>query len=269
MKSTVYWRFFAVLPCWCQLGFGLSGLFLQNLFVLKQYVSREEARLLLSTPTKIIVVVSLILIISVASFLVYQNISNPNNNPPPVSASLSRVACVGDSITELTSYVSDLQTLLGDGSVVGNFGVSGATVTLSSVSPYLFDNRSDAARAFQPTTVIILLATNDARSDAFLYVYTFMQDYDYLIDKFQALDSKPQIYLVLPPPVYENNINISRNDFSQVIIPLIKQVANDTSLPIIDLYTPMLNHPEYFVDGVHPNEQGASVIANTIYQKIA
>jgi lysophospholipase L1-like esterase len=158
---------------------------------------------------------------------------------------------------------------MGNSSVVGNFGVSGATVTLSSVSPYLFDNRSDAAKAFQPTTVIILLGTNDARSDVFPYVYTFMQDYDYLIDQFQALESKPQIYLVLPPPVFENNINISRNDVSEVIIPLIKQVANDTSLPIINLYTPMLNRPDYFVDGVHPNDEGAAVISNIIYQKIA
>ncbi len=95
-----------------------------------------------------------------------------------------------------------------------------------------------------------------------------MKDYEYIISRFQSLDSKPQIYLVLPPPVYENNLNISRNDFSEVIIPLIKQVANDTSLPLIDLYTPMLNHPEYFVDGVHPNDEGTTVIAQTIYQKI-
>jgi lysophospholipase L1-like esterase len=215
------------------------------------------------------VTISLVLIISVASFLVYQNLPKPQDNPSIHSSpDLSRLACVGDSITELTSYVSELQTLLGNSSVIGNFGVAGATVTLSSVSPFLFDNRSDAAKEFQPTTVIILLGTNDARSDAFSYVYTFMKDYDYLIDKFKALDSKPQIYLVLPPPVYENNLNINRNDFSEVIIPLIKQVANDTSMPLIDLYSPMLNHPEYFIDGVHPNDKGATVIAQTIYQKI-
>jgi lysophospholipase L1-like esterase len=178
------------------------------------------------------------------------------------------VACVGDSITELTTYVNDLQTLLGNTSVVGNFGVSGATITLSSVGPYLFENASKEAMAFQPTTVIILLGTNDARTDAFPYVYTFMKDYQYLVSKFQDLESKPQVYLVLPPPVYENNLNISRNDFSEVIIPLTKQVANDTATPIIDVYSAMLSHPEYFVDGVHPNDEGAQVIAQTIYQKL-
>ena len=45
----------------------------------------------------------------------------------------------------------------------------------------------------------------------------------------------------------------------------LKQVANETGLPLIDVYTPMLDHPEYFPDGVHPNNEGAQIIANTIY----
>jgi lysophospholipase L1-like esterase len=53
-----------------------------------------------------------------------------------------------------------------------------------------------------------------------------------------------------------------------VIIPKIQQVASDLGLPVIDVYSPMLGHPEYFVDGVHPNYEGASVIAETIYQQI-
>jgi len=215
------------------------------------------------------VAIGLVLIISVASILAFQNIINAHNGSfASTSPDLSKVACVGDSITELTTYVSDLQTLLGNTSVVGNFGVRGATVTLSSGGPYLFANASKAAIAFQPTTVIILLGTNDARTDAFPYVYTFMKDYQYLVSKFQTLESKPKVYLVLPPPVYENNLNISRNDFSEVIIPLTKQVANDTATHLIDVYSAMLSHPEYFIDGVHPNDNGAHVIAQTIYQKL-
>ena len=74
--------------------------------------------------------------------------------------------------------------------------------------------------------------------------------------------------MALPPPVYENNINISNSALSEVIIPKIKQVATETGLPIIDVYTTMLGHPEYFVDGVHPNYEGAKVIAETVYQQI-
>lgn len=213
--------------------------------------------------------ICLVTVISVASILVYCNATNFNRNASVyASADLSRVACVGDSITQITSYVTNLQNLVGTNSTVGNFGVSGATVTLSSIDPYLFRNQSDDALAFQPTTVIILLGTNDARSDVFVYIDTFVMDYEYLISKFQALDSKPQIYLVTPPPVYSNNININNTDLENSVIPLIRQVANDTGLPLIDAYTPLLNHPDYFVDGVHPNDEGARVIAETIYQRI-
>ena len=52
-------------------------------------------------------------------------------------ASPVRVACVGDSITASTEYPSDLQSLLGPGYVVGNFGVNGSTVLLDSWKPYM------------------------------------------------------------------------------------------------------------------------------------
>ena len=52
---------------------------------------------------------------------------------------LARVACLGDSITEITGYPADLQTLLGNNSIVGNFGVSGATVDFNTDKPYFFE----------------------------------------------------------------------------------------------------------------------------------
>ncbi len=39
-------------------------------------------------------------------------------------------------------------------------------------------------------------------------------------------------------------------------------------LPLIDVYTPLVNHPEDFSDGVHPNAQASQIIANTIYKGI-
>ena len=52
------------------------------------------------------------------------------------------------------------------------------------------------------------------------------------------------------------------------MIPRIEQVANETGLPLINENTPLLSHPDYFVDGVHPNDEGAEVIANVIYQEL-
>jgi sialate O-acetylesterase len=75
---------------------------------------------------------------------------------------------------------------------IGNFCASGATVSLSSVEPYLLENISKYAQSFQPNTVIIHLGTNDARQDVYPYIDTFVSDYKVLISKFQTLESNPK-----------------------------------------------------------------------------
>jgi lysophospholipase L1-like esterase len=36
----------------------------------------------------------------------------------------------------------------------------------------------------------------------------------------------------------------------------------------VDMYNALLNHSEYFADGVHPTREGAAVIAANIYDAI-
>jgi acyl-CoA thioesterase I len=206
----------------------------------------------------------LIVVISAAAFF-----ANTLTSPKQASGGLVRVACVGDSITAFSGYPSDLQTLLGNASEVGNFGVSGSTVSLGSIEPYMRENATKVAADFQPSVVVILLGTNDARADVYPHTGNFTADYKLLISQFQQLESHPKIYLAIPPPVYENSINISSSHLTEEIIPKIRQVAAETGLTLIDTNTPLLNHPDYFVDGVHPNSQGAKVIAQTVYQAIA
>ena len=216
-----------------------------------------------SNRTKITVTVVLIVVVVAAAFLAY-TLTTPQQTP----GSLTRVACVGDSITAVTGYPNDLQLLFGNAWEVGNFGVSGSTVSLGSIEPYMRQNATKAAAAFQPVAVVILLGTNDARADVYPCIGNFTADYKQLISQFQQLQGHPKIYLALPPPVYENCINISSSHLADEVIPLVRQVAQDKGLPVIDTYTPLLNHPDYFVDGVHPNSEGAEVIAQTIYQAI-
>jgi lysophospholipase L1-like esterase len=192
--------------------------------------------------------------------------TSPNNQ----NGKLARVACMGDSITEVSGYPEDLQALLGNDSVVGNFGVRGATVSFGSVNPYYFTEKYPDAVEFQPTTVVLMLGTNDARTDTYELIESFVSNYKQIIEGIQTSkdSSKAQIYLVKPPPVFENDLNISSTDLANGIIPKIEQVAQELNLPIIDLYTPLLNHPEYYLDGVHLNSEGAQYIANTIYEAI-
>lgn len=191
-------------------------------------------------------------------------------NPANESASrkLARVACLGDSITESSGYPEYLQALLGADSVVGNFGVSGATVSFNSYKPYYFEAAFERAKRFEPTTVIIMLGTNDARTDYYQQIDNFVEDYTKIINSLQTLNSKLQIFLVKPPPIFNNTYDLNGTSFVEGVLPRIEQIAKAFGLPVIDVYTPLANHQEYFPDGVHPNTEGAQIIANTVYKAI-
>jgi lysophospholipase L1-like esterase len=179
-----------------------------------------------------------------------------------------RVACVGDSITEITGYPSDLQSLLGSNYSVGNFGVSGSTVLLNSWKPYMNQSEFQKALEFQPDIVIIMLGTNDDLQMLRQYNASFEQDYAELITAFQQLESRPQIWIVKPPPILSNSPDLSIPYFNEVIIPKIEDLANKMNLPVIDVFTAFGNRTDYFVDGVHPNSEGAALIASEVYKAI-
>lgn len=179
-----------------------------------------------------------------------------------------RVACIGNSITELTSYPINLQIRLGSNYRVENFGSSGATVLIDTYTPYIYQTAFFNAKNFLPDIAVVMLGTNDARTDNFKSIENFFSDYVKLISAIQGLDNKPKILLVKPPPIFDNNLGLEVTNFSEKIIPLIEDIANDLSLPIIDVYGALKDHPEYFPDGVHPNNEGASFITIEIFNEI-
>jgi lysophospholipase L1-like esterase len=202
-----------------------------------------------------------ILIISLSLVLFFEDLVRPK-------ITVVRVACLGDSITEITEYPRDLQAMLASNYIIGNFGVSGSTVLLNTFRPYLFEIAYQKAETFLPNVAILMLGTNDARTDFNVSLGSFVGDYEKLISSVQTFETKPKIYLVLPPPIFNNALNLSNDNLVTRIIPYIRQVANETDLTVIDVYSSLANHPEYFPDGVHPNNEGAQIIANVIYQAI-
>jgi len=204
----------------------------------------------------------LIMTSGIAAFYMF----NLNKNP---SEDKVRVACVGDSITGGTEYPADLWMLLASANyTVGNFGVGGSTAALDSWNPYINNSAFQEAKEFQPNIVIIMLGTNDANPLIRPNNGSFVNDYVKLVEEFQVLSSKPNIYLVKPPPIFCNGTTPSAEYFRDNVIPTIEQVANQTNLPIIDVYSALANYSEFFRDGVHPDEQGAILIANEIYKAI-
>jgi lysophospholipase L1-like esterase len=180
-----------------------------------------------------------------------------------------RVACVGDSITEGTDYPDELWMLLGANYTVGNYGVGGSAVSLDSGKPYMNESAFEEAKEFQPNIVIIMLGTNDANSLISSNNGRFVNDYIKLVAEFQALSTKPKIYLVKPPPVFSDGTVPNAEYFSSHVIPNIEKVANQINLPIINVYSALVNHSEFFPDdGVHPDIEGAKLIAYEIYKAI-
>lgn len=177
-----------------------------------------------------------------------------------------RVACVGDSLTRGTEYTLFLWSQLGSGYIISDFGVGGTTVSTASEKPYMNESAFHLAQSFQPDIVIVMLGTNDAGLNQ--TKESFIQDYTTLIGAFQALSTKPVIFIVKPPPIV-NSTALSNNRLAGTINPAIAEVAAQTGATLIDAYTPMLNYPSDYTDGVHPNADGAKIIADTIYNSLA
>ena len=194
----------------------------------------------------------------------------------PESSMLQRVACVGDSITEGTglskpaedSYPSQLSTLLGEGWEVKNFGKKSATLMKGGSLPYWNTSQYSASLNFSPDIVVIMLGTNDAKLYNWAHNVPFVSDYSALIESYKNLPSSPRIYICYPPPVYAVVAGITDTRIKNEVIPKIAQVAAKNGVEVIDIYSALSNKKALFPDYVHPNKEGASVLARAVYETI-
>ena len=154
-----------------------------------------------------------------------------------------------------------LGRLLGKEFTVRNFGVNGATLLKKGDLPYWKLKAFKDATAFGPNIVIIKLGTNDTKPQNWNQAGTeYEADLRALIAHFQKQPANPAIYLCLPVPVYQDRWGINE----KTVTPVIKKVAKDNKLPVIDLYKALSQKPEMFPDKIHPNAAGAKLMAETI-----
>jgi lysophospholipase L1-like esterase len=213
-----------------------------------------------------LLLIAIIATSTLGAVFVYMQAQTTNSQIQP---RVIKVACVGDSITANFGYPETLRELLGKNYLVGNYGLGGTTVNLDGETPYMREPIYGEAKESQPDIVIIMLGTNDAHPDLHKYNGSFVNDYITLVNAFQNLNSKPQIWIVKSPPIVNNETGLSPEFFRQNILPKIEEVAQRTGLPLIDAYTPLLGKPEYFIDGVHPTYEGAMLIADEVYKAIS
>ena len=196
---------------------------------------------------------------------------------PAAAAEKIRVACVGDSITygagvelrEKNCYPNVLFGLLGSDHEVKNFGVSGATLLNAGDLPYTKQKAYKDALAYKPNLVIIKLGSNDSKSQNCKKSDKFTEDCTALIESFQKLDSKPTIYLCTPAPAFKGNFGITEKVVKGEVKPKIESLAKNLKLTLIDVHAAMADHPKLFPDQIHPNAEGAKLLAETVHKAIA
>ena len=190
-----------------------------------------------------------------------------------------KVACVGNSITygygienrEQNSYPSVLQRLLGKGYKVGNFGHSGATLLSKGHRPYIQQEEYKKALAFAGDIVVIHLGINDTdprnwpnhRND-------FVKDYLTLISSFKKANPKARIVIARMSPLSHRHhrFESGTRDWHAEIQQAIALVAQQTNAQLIDFHEPLYHFPQMLPDAVHPNAQGAAILAQVVFGAI-
>ena len=177
-----------------------------------------------------------------------------------------KIACIGNSITEggagnyFNSWSMQLRDLLGNGYYTENLGVSGTTMSKTGDSPWWNQPQYNYTFSLNPDIILIKLGTNDSKSGNWKPV-NFKADYIDMIEKFRAMSSNPDIYMVTPAKAYSSAYTINDNTIVMKIIPILHQIAFEKAVHLIDMYKSTSYMPANFPDGIHPNSVGAKVIA--------
>lgn len=193
-----------------------------------------------------------------------------------------QVYCLGDSITygsglaeaerDNCSYPAVLGQLLGAHYEVTNYGVRGRTLLDIPQKSYRKTGYVDMVKLQQPDIIIIMLGSNDSRLERW-DAAAYKEAYTQLVQELKTIESAPVIYLMIPPeafPLADGKIiyGVSNEIIRDEIGRIIKEVAEETGVRMIDLYAVTENHPEYFADGLHPNQEGYAVVAQAVYEQI-
>ena len=193
---------------------------------------------------------------------------------------LIKVACIGNSVTygyghenpSLTSYPSQLAEMLGDDYEVGNFGKSGATLLRKGHRPYNEQEEFKKALEFAPDIAIIHLGLNDTDPRNWKYYKKeFISDYIAIIEAFEKVNPNIEIYICRMTPIFHwhHRFKKGTRDWYWEIQETIENIAyNIAEVKLIDLQETLYRRPDLMPDALHPNPEGAKLIAQRVYSAI-
>jgi lysophospholipase L1-like esterase len=149
-------------------------------------------------------------------------------------------AFMGDSITAFWSVPGM------------NLGVPGNT-TAQMLARYPSEVPGRGYRTF-----ILLGGTNDVR----YHVPSSQAIANIAAMASQARAEKMNVVLCTMPPNYENHFDF--DPAMRALNALIRQLAQREHYYLVDYYGPMVGHPEYFKDQIHPNAEGYAVMNSVL-----
>lgn len=193
------------------------------------------------------------------------------------SFAIIKVACVGASITEgvgtepraQQSFPAQLQTLLGNGYAVSNYGVSGCTLIRKGNKPYWDTKQYQEALAGLPDIVVIDLGGNDSKLVNRPFLDEYAKDCRDMIDAFRALSSHPRIILLAPIPSFQpDTTQLYSGVMKKIIIPQLQRVAYETQTEVIDMFSLFVDKAALIPDKIHPDNEGAGIYAKRLFDVI-
>ena len=181
-----------------------------------------------------------------------------------------RVACIGNSITQGSSvtYPSVLGQLLGSHYNVVNYGIGGRTMLRRGDFPYWNESAFINAQDFDPHIIVLMLGTNDSKPQNWIYKDDFFNDYQDFVRAFRKNGKNPQFYVCFPPPAFIDNFGITDSIIHDEIIPLIDSVRRTENLLLINFNQLMSGMASYFADGIHPDNNGYTIMGHFVYDTI-
>jgi lysophospholipase L1-like esterase len=104
--------------------------------------------------------------------------------------------------------------------------------------------------------VVILGGTND------IGLHQILSNVSLNLDAMAAMAQGSGIEVVLCtlPPIFGQNLS----DQVTYVNKEITALARSRGYQLVDYFTPMAGHPEYFIDGVHPDKLGYSIMETTL-----
>lgn len=184
-----------------------------------------------------------------------------------------KIGLIGDSTTnnvtvngityENICYPNFLRSMMDtDKYEIMNFGRGTATT-----GSYISGHRIwfEYAMSKMCDAYFIMLGTNNAKG---VELSEFENNYQTIIDGLREARQDCRIYIMTPIPAQKDKYMIEEKTLTDVIIPMVKNVADKNGLPLIDIYSELKNNERfgsmYGSDGIHENEEGMIAVANAV-----